>query len=225
MKKAFTLAEVIVTIGIIGIVAAMTLPAVINKYQAVVLRTKFLQANTILQDGVTRMRGDEVDLNEVINGTDTETIKQYFSNGNCTLPDKPARQIYVNIFGKPITASASTVKFPYCLKNGMTLWFAPINKWNNGSWIPDGNALIAIDINGWQQRPNAYGKDMFFWYYSKNNKTIKPTGKHLFDLDSPTNIYYKVCPGNAETMSESGIGCTSEAISDPFYFNKLKLSH
>ena len=30
MKKAFTLAEVLITLGIIGIVAAMTLPAVIN---------------------------------------------------------------------------------------------------------------------------------------------------------------------------------------------------
>lgn len=31
MKKAFTMAEVLITIGIIGVVAAMTLPAVINK--------------------------------------------------------------------------------------------------------------------------------------------------------------------------------------------------
>lgn len=30
MKKGFTLAEVLITLGIIGIVAAMTLPTVIN---------------------------------------------------------------------------------------------------------------------------------------------------------------------------------------------------
>lgn len=30
MKKSFTLAEVLITLGIIGIVAAMTLPTVIN---------------------------------------------------------------------------------------------------------------------------------------------------------------------------------------------------
>ncbi|PWL77324.1 hypothetical protein DBY21_05240, partial [Candidatus Gastranaerophilales bacterium] len=30
MKKAFTLSEVLITLGVIGIVAAMTLPAVIN---------------------------------------------------------------------------------------------------------------------------------------------------------------------------------------------------
>ena len=33
MKKGFTLAEVLITLGIIGIVAAMTLPTLIQKYQ------------------------------------------------------------------------------------------------------------------------------------------------------------------------------------------------
>lgn len=33
MKKAFTLAEVLITIGIIGIVIAMTLPSLVTKYQ------------------------------------------------------------------------------------------------------------------------------------------------------------------------------------------------
>ena len=31
MKKAFTLAEVLITLGIIGVVASMTLPAIIQK--------------------------------------------------------------------------------------------------------------------------------------------------------------------------------------------------
>uniref|UniRef100_UPI004029BEED type II secretion system protein n=1 Tax=Candidatus Scatousia sp. TaxID=3085663 RepID=UPI004029BEED len=39
-KKAFTLAEVLITLGIIGIVAAMTLPTVVNKYQERVTVTK-----------------------------------------------------------------------------------------------------------------------------------------------------------------------------------------
>ena len=41
-KNGFTLAEVLITIGIIGIVAAMTLPAVIGNYkkQEVVSRLK-----------------------------------------------------------------------------------------------------------------------------------------------------------------------------------------
>lgn len=37
----FTLAEVLITLGIIGIVAAMTLPAVINRTQSKELETQF----------------------------------------------------------------------------------------------------------------------------------------------------------------------------------------
>ena len=40
-KKAFTLAEVLITLGIIGIVAAMTMPVLIAKYRSKVLETQF----------------------------------------------------------------------------------------------------------------------------------------------------------------------------------------
>lgn len=33
MKRAFTLVEVLITLGIIGVVAALTLPALIENYQ------------------------------------------------------------------------------------------------------------------------------------------------------------------------------------------------
>ena len=45
--KAFTMAEVLITLGIIGIVAAMTLPALVAKYQKNVtsnrLKKKYIQ--------------------------------------------------------------------------------------------------------------------------------------------------------------------------------------
>lgn len=33
MKKAFTLAETLITLGVIGVVAALTLPTLINSYK------------------------------------------------------------------------------------------------------------------------------------------------------------------------------------------------
>lgn len=40
MRKAFTLAEVLITLGIIGVVAAMTLPALIGKYKQKTVETR-----------------------------------------------------------------------------------------------------------------------------------------------------------------------------------------
>ena len=39
--KAFTLAEVLITIGIIGLVAALTFPSIIGYYQKKVLQEQF----------------------------------------------------------------------------------------------------------------------------------------------------------------------------------------
>ena len=39
-KTAFTLAEVLITLGIIGVVAALTLPALINNYEKSVVETR-----------------------------------------------------------------------------------------------------------------------------------------------------------------------------------------
>ena len=41
MKKAFTLAEVLITLGVIGVVGAMTMPVLIQKYQKYVLAKNF----------------------------------------------------------------------------------------------------------------------------------------------------------------------------------------
>jgi prepilin-type N-terminal cleavage/methylation domain-containing protein len=47
MKQAFTLAEVLITLGIIGVVAVLTLPALISSYQKNVLVTRLKKANSV----------------------------------------------------------------------------------------------------------------------------------------------------------------------------------
>lgn len=50
--KAFTLAEVLITLGIIGVVAAMTLPGLVQNYQKMVLRNQFKKTYSIFYTGV-----------------------------------------------------------------------------------------------------------------------------------------------------------------------------
>lgn len=52
MNKGFTLAEVLITLGIIGIVAAMTLPTVIGKYQDMVIKSKVKKAYSVASQAV-----------------------------------------------------------------------------------------------------------------------------------------------------------------------------
>ena len=53
-RTAFTLAEVLITLGIIGIVAVITLPTIINNYRIKVLENQFKKADSIIQQAVQK---------------------------------------------------------------------------------------------------------------------------------------------------------------------------
>ena len=59
MKKAFTLAEVLITLGIIGVVAAMTMPALVGKYQEKVLITQAKKSISIIQNALIMTKAKE----------------------------------------------------------------------------------------------------------------------------------------------------------------------
>ena len=58
-KYAFTLAEVLITLGIIGVVAAMTLPTLINSTRHKELYVGLQKAYSIPQQAVQRMNYEE----------------------------------------------------------------------------------------------------------------------------------------------------------------------
>ena len=58
-KVAFTLAEVLITLGIIGVVAALTLPSVVIKYREQATVAKLKQVYAILDQAFSQMTNDE----------------------------------------------------------------------------------------------------------------------------------------------------------------------
>lgn len=57
-SKAFTLAEVLITIGIIGVVAALTLPSLIENHQKKVVATKLKAFNSIMAQAFNTAKSD-----------------------------------------------------------------------------------------------------------------------------------------------------------------------
>ena len=55
-KAAFTLAEVLITLGIIGVVAAMTIPTLISNYQEKTLNTQFKRAYALINQGLANVQ-------------------------------------------------------------------------------------------------------------------------------------------------------------------------
>lgn len=70
-KGAFTLAEVLITLGIIGVVAALTLPSLIQKYQDQVLENQLKKMYSTLSQGIQKAMADD----GVSNFSDTELFQ------------------------------------------------------------------------------------------------------------------------------------------------------
>lgn len=56
--KAFTLAEVLITLGVIGVVAALTIPVLMSKNQENINRNKLIKAYSIINEATKRMQLD-----------------------------------------------------------------------------------------------------------------------------------------------------------------------
>ena len=55
MKKAFTLAEVLITLGVIGVVAAMTMPSLVANYQKKVWVNQLKKTVSVMNQAFQKM--------------------------------------------------------------------------------------------------------------------------------------------------------------------------
>ena len=85
--KGFTLAEVLITLGIIGVVAAMTMPTLINSTQGAQYKTAFKKSLTVLSQAVVmNIALNDYDLSQVVAG-DENYADQDTDMGSQTLYD------------------------------------------------------------------------------------------------------------------------------------------
>ena len=70
--KGFTLAEVLITLGIIGVVAAMTMPTLINSTQGAQYKTAYKKALSVMSQAVVmNIALEDYDLSQTVAGTNT----------------------------------------------------------------------------------------------------------------------------------------------------------
>lgn len=165
-KIAFTLAEVLITLGIIGVVAALTLPALINNYQKKQTVTRLQKAFSILSEAVKRSEvehGETKYWDFTLSGTDFYNIylKKYVSKtGATTLENYPKKIAYKALNPELETSSRTFLNDKTLivqLADGILLYITGERPQSAlGDYIS-----VGIDVNGFQN-PNQFGKDAFF---------------------------------------------------------------
>ncbi len=188
-KFGFTLAEVLITLGIIGVVAAMTMPTLIAKIQNNILKNQFKRTYSVITNAFARveldlgykpecyydMNGNNGSLSEcnvLLNQLEKELkVAKVCENNalkNGCLP-KSSYLGYENVMknNNPDMSDDDLNKLPQMIgcgfkKNSMENFYRSVVL-NDGTIIVYHNnwpKLFAVDING-QKKPNKWGYDLY----------------------------------------------------------------
>ena len=207
---AFTLAEVLITLGIIGVVAAITMPTLINNYQKKAAVTAAKKAYSTLSQAYTQLVNDNGEGLSVCSINNSECLGKLFApylkslNGSGKLYT-PSSEKAEGCWEDNDIGMVTETHYCFSAVDGISYDFDMEYQEANKK-----QALIYIDING-LKRPNKFGKDRFAFIVL--NSTLFPA-KDLLGED-----YYTSAPtcddgkaANNGSTAYSNAGCAYKYI-------------
>jgi len=174
-KRAFTLAEVLVTLAVIGVIAAMTIPSLVTSINNRDTITKLKKINSTLAQGVQGLNVDEID--PLIAWADHTSITTYLCTKlNCikvgagSWPDVSIKYLNNNPWGNRSANTNAAI-----LNDGTLLYFVSYGSNCTTPFAGIGTACgwIVADINGFKD-PNTFGRDVF--YFLATRTSVYPYG-------------------------------------------------
>lgn len=221
MKKAFTLAEVLITIGIIGVVAAMTMPSVINNIRAKQYESAMKKGYSVLSQALIRMNEEEGFIANQQNyplDSFAPVYKKYFNllndcgQENCEALGKDDAgkfdyhsEVYKTYNGGSIINYLFD-EGQFMLSDGMFVMI------DNDGTRP---IIISIDVNGYKKGPNKWGHDLFTFQILNDSGKLVPMGAE------GTYFMNEAYCSKTSTNSFNGLTCANKAFTDPDYFKNL----
>ena len=210
-KIAFTLAEVLITLGIIGVVAALTLPSVIHKYKTEVLKTQFKKSYSSLSQAVLLAR-------ENIGVTNFKSYctywdgESYSNSAECSqaiLKQLKKNDNICQYDRNKIYTYSKTQQGAYVDVGGTAY---PKHGLSDGTCanviINAGTIGVSIDINGYKKGPNALGHDIFsFWV--NDSGTLVPIKSNGYYDDDLLQSKLEACGSSLDAINQTS--CSSGA--------------
>lgn len=159
-KTAFTLAEVLVTLGIIGVVSAMTIPTLMSNHQRKVYVTRLNKVYSEIQQAAINFMNNKNAVNLVEAGINSTANANKLITDNFNIVETCSNSLspcfadsYKLLSGSNYDLS-SHVSTSYVLASGESIRLLY-------SKADDKIVNILVDING-KQGPNILGRDAFY---------------------------------------------------------------
>lgn len=234
MRKAFTLAEVLITLGIIGVVAALTMPSLIANYKKKVYINQLKKAYSAFSQGMQKMYADNgcadwscIALSDTqINNKDF-MISLFSKSFNIVETDTSAGKIdYASKLysaDKDTYLSSIDYSFSFSLGDGSTWYYC-------GTMLYSNEFVLFVDINGKGKGPNKSGRDIFGFTLSSKGNVVpilsrqhwdaicsSPVSNHECNATEMADIYesamYNDC-FKTGSQSNTAISCFNRVIKD-----------
>lgn len=219
MKKllGFTLAEVLITLAIIGIVASMTIPTLMNQANDIELKVAWKKAFSVLSQAHALLIADN--------------IMPVSSSTSYAYPDALADKLKVSkrctvstsgcwhavgavysVANKPVTFVGNGGDMVYHINDGMMMYvynggFSPVSPLTAAM---DNNSagFMIIDVNGFK-KPNRMGYDMYSVEYYGNALIASGAANSHY---TETSGFSSCDKTSASTSWNNGLSCSSKAL-------------
>ena len=225
-SKGFTLAEVLITLGIIGIVAAMTIPTLIANYQKKQTASKLKQAYSIISQALTMAQAEHGDTTTWdvagIYGTSTDdtnfnhkdaltkfAAKYFIPYLNVSNDFGYKQERTVNYDGpySPVTNNyvlgRGSFKYRILLSNNILISVGIGTSGCVGGTNPDGSCVsieyrnIIFEVDiNGFEKPNTLGKDVFYMTFDLRKKVF---GFHNYGIMTRQR-YLDSCKSDGNTQ-------------------------
>ncbi len=208
--KGFTLAEVLITLGVIGVVAAITLPTLINNIQEKHFIAAWKKSFAEISNASLRLKNDDISFNGMSDLDMINNLAKYIKHTKIC----DAKQ-FVSAGCAP--QNYSTYKYPGKIVHvnmGELGGGAACMLTNRGTIICVDGENVIVDVNGYK-KPNTIGKDIFYAILNSNTMNVRPAIGHRAHYGATDGIIYGgiVTNGNGTCQEiDMGYGCSAEKL-------------
>lgn len=207
-KQAFTLAEVLITLGIIGIIAAMTLPALISNLQNKHFRIMWRKIYSDLSNATLLILEREPFIGNESEQKMANKYSNFLTNAKICEENKAVKErcwpdnkkIYQLNGSKSYNDIGAIGGGSTCMKL------------NNGAVLCFDSYIAIVDVNG-SNAPNTIGRDIFAALIDKKKHTVYPAKGHRRGWGAADGILEELTTGDGDCQNaDYGWGCSAEYL-------------
>ncbi len=175
--NAFTLAEVLITLGIIGVVAALTIPSLVSNIQDKQFKESAKVAFSKSSQAIQQMKidngGDLKGLFDSMNSFKPVFVKYFKLNSSTSVfvPALHSSDVYKSLSGDAFDTFYSD-DGQFMTSDGMLFM---IENCGVSHSVYNGFIGILVDVNGHEKAPNVLGRDLFVFELLEDGRFL-PAG-------------------------------------------------